>query len=420
MVSAALRATLGGMRELLFPPGTSRHDLVLDAVLAVALGLLTVPPYGLGGFADAPDTIGFAAAILMIASLFWRRLSPLLALAGVTLAGIIQLLVSSTPMVTLVAVPVVVYSVARWVPGQVARIALVIGALWSIVGPVRWLVEDPGYLSLRELIWLGLAVLVCLGMVITPYAVGRRELEVSRIHQERVEVAEERYRQTAVEREHQTRLAESLARNQIARELHDIVAHSLSVMIVQAEGGRAAAAKRPEAAAEALATIAETGRESLAEMRRILGVLRADPQDSGEGEYQPSPRLTEIPEMVARASDRIKLEIQGKPPRVSAALELTVFRVVQEALTNFLKHAGPQAEATVAISYSDAEIAVEVVDNGVASEHQPPISPGHGLRGMQERVLAMGGRVLTQPRPSGGFQVMVTLPVITPTHEGSR
>jgi DNA-binding NarL/FixJ family response regulator len=125
----------------------------------------------------------------------------------------------------------------------------------------------------------------------------------------------------------------------IARELHDIVAHSLSVMIVQAEGGRAAATRKPEVAAEALDTIAETGREALHEMRRIVGVLRAGPNEE-PASYAPAPTLEEIPDMVARTSDRITLVVQGNPQPVSQALALTAYRVTQEALTNFLKHAG--------------------------------------------------------------------------------
>ena len=397
--------------DVWFPPGATRHDWVLDAALAAGLGLLTIPPYGVRGFAEAFTTGQFASAVLMIGALVFRRHSPLLALAGVSVAALMQLVLSSTPMATLVAVPVVAYSVARWIPGRQARIALAIGSIGAVLGPVRWIVEDPYYLSLRDLIWVVLAWFVCMWLVVTPYAVGRRVLESTQTHHHRVLAAEERYRTTLAERDQEARLAESRARTQIARELHDIVAHSLSVMIVQAEGGRAMATKKPEAATQALTTIAETGREALSEMRRILGVLRSEPEMLPQADFAPSPRLTDIPDLVARTSDRVRLTVQGQPPRVSPALELTVYRVVQEALTNFLKHAGPQATAAVTITYGMREINIDVIDNGVATPSAVPQNPGHGLRGMSERVAAMGGRLLTRARPTGGFQVTAVLPL---------
>jgi signal transduction histidine kinase len=415
-------------RDLLFPPGATRADWALDAALAAGLGLLTIPAYGVHGFATYPTgrflySIGpLLSAVLMIGSLVLRRHSPFLALAGVTVAGLMQLVFSNQPMATLVAVPVVAYSVARWIPGQPARIVVVIGAVGSVLGPMRWILDDLSSPSLAQLIMLALAWFVCLGLVITPYAVGRRVRESSEAHQDRVAAAEERYRTMLLERDQETRLAESRARTQIARELHDIVAHSLSVMIVQAEGGKALAAKKPEAATQALTTIAETGREALSEMRRILGVLREGPEPGRpepgrQADFAPAPRLTDIPELVARTSDRVQLAIHGQPPRVSAALELTVYRVVQEALTNFLKHAGPQATAMVTITYGMREIAIDVLDNGVASPSVVPQNPGHGLRGMHERVTSMGGRLLTRARPSGGFQVTAVLPIRTPDVE---
>ncbi len=388
-------------RDLLFPPGARRQDWALDAALAVGLGLLTVSPYGVRGFAPTPSAgqwMPLVSAVLMIGSLVLRRHSPLLALAGVTLAGLLQLIFTKDPMATLVAVPVVSYSVARWVPGQAARIVRVIGSISSVLGPIRWILDDFGNPSLRQLIWLARAWFVCMGLVVTPYAIGRRVRESGEAHQDRVAVAEERYRTMLLEREQDSRLAESRARTQIARELHDIVAHSLSVMIVQAEGGKALAAKKPEAATQALTTIAETGREALSEVRRILGVLRDAPEPGVTAEFTPTPRFTDIPDLVARTSDRARLAVHGQPPRVPQALELTVYRVVQEALTNFLKHAGPQATALVTITYGMREIAIDVLDNGVATPSAVPQSPGHGLRGMHERVTAMGGRLLTRAR----------------------
>ena len=402
------------LREVLFPPGATRHDWILDATMAGAIALLTLPPYVMRGLNEQVNVPQVVAAVLMVAPVVLRRHSPILMLAGVTVAGILQLIVASAPMATLAVVPMVSYSMARWIPGREARWVVAIGGIASILGPVRWIIDDPTYISLKTLLALVLAWSVCIGLVITPYAIGRRVREAVAADQDRVEVAEERYQRLLDEREQAARLAESKARSQIARELHDIVAHSLSVMIVQAEGGKAAAAKRPEAAGEALTTIAETGREALSEMRRIVGVLRDEP-NQGQVDFAPAPTLDDLAELVERASDRASLEVRGQPPKVSAALALTVYRVVQEALTNFLKHAGPEATAQVTVTYGMRDITLDILDNGagVSADDGQGGSSGHGLRGMNERVASMGGRLLTRSRPSGGFQVTAVLPLRT-------
>jgi signal transduction histidine kinase len=175
-------------------------------------------------------------------------------------------------------------------------------------------------------------------------------------------------------------------------------------------GGRAMAAKKPEAALEALTTIAETGREALSEMRRIVGVLRDDPADA-KVDFAPAPMLDDIAELVTRTSDRVSLDVRGQPPKVPAAMALTAYRVVQEALTNFLKHAGPEATAQVTITYGMRDITIDVLDNGPGAEKETPATPGHGLKGMNERVASMGGQLLTRSRPNGGFQVTAVLPL---------
>ena len=270
------------------------------------------------------------------------------------------------------------------------------------MGPLRW---SP-LISLDVFV---LFVAASLAAVVTPYAVGRRwrELEEARLIQ--VQAAEERYRRLLAERQRETELAEASARAVIARELHDIVAHSLSVIIVQAEGGRALATKNPAAAAEALNTIAETGREALGEMRRIVGVLRSP---GSNADYAPAPSLDDIPELVARTSDRVTFTTVGSPTQVSPALELTIYRVVQEALTNFLKYAGPDASASVRITHEPTQVTVDVIDDGQGVTHEPSEFGGQGLRGMYERVSSMGGRLRVGPRPDApGFRVTATLPV---------
>ncbi len=398
-------------RELLFPPGATRHDWVLDGMLALAMFLVTVLPYAsYSAWNTTPRMLLMVTLSLMVLPLVLRRHSPLLMLAGCTFAGIVQVIVVNTFTATLVVLPIVAYSVARWVPGVAARSVVAIGGFASIIGPLRWATATQGFtISARGIVLFVLASFVCLGLIVTPYAIGRRVRESSVAHADRIAAAEERYQLLLAEREQQARLAESRARATIAREQHDIVAHSLSVMIVQAEGGRAVAAKRPEAAVNALDTIADTGREALSEMRRIVGVLRSEPERRG-ADWEPAPSLADIGELVHRASDRATLVVHGQPPRVSPALELTIYRVVQEALTNFLKHAGPTATAVVTLAYHPTEIRVEILDNGPGPT-QVTTTPGHGLRGMAERVTSMDGRLEAHPLALGGFVVRAVLPV---------
>lgn len=392
--------------DVLFPPGATHRDWAADGILAVSLTLLSILPsyvFPAQGADYLAVVTFFSAAMTM--PLVLRRHSPLLMLALVTVGGVWQVQVFADPTLSLISVPIVAYSVARWVPGPMARSVIVVGAVGAILGPLQWFSRYNENLSFYVLFWGA-----CLGAVLTPYAIGRRAREVADARQTQVRAAEERYRLLLAEREQQARLSEASTRTMIARELHDIVAHSLSVMIVQAEGGRAAASRKPEVAAEALDTIAETGREALHEMRRIVGVLRAGPDEESVS-YAPAPTLEEIPDMVGRTSDRIRLVVEGNPQPVSQALALTVFRVTQEALTNFLKHAGPDATAVATLTYSATCITVEVVDDGTGVD-DPTDGGGNGLRGMYERISSMGGTLSAGPRNDGpGFRVRAVLPV---------
>ena len=204
---------------------------------------------------------------------------------------------------------------------------------------------------------------------------------------------------------------EALAdRQRIAREMHDVVAHGLSVMIVQADGARFAAASDPTAATTALATIASTGRASLSEMRRLLSVLRDDTTPVPEG---PQPGLADIGGLVQTIVDTgrdVRLVVLGDLPEPGStdAVGVTAYRTVQEALTNVIKHAGPAARAWVTLTVDPHRVVVEVVDDGPVGEALE--SSGHGLRGMAERVDMVGGQLVTGPDPRGGFRVLATLP----------
>jgi len=213
--------------------------------------------------------------------------------------------------------------------------------------------------------------------------------------------------------EMEAKQAAGAERARIARELHDVVAHSMSVMVVQAGAARRVIGSDPERAEEAIQAIEATGRESLNEMRRILGVLR---DDEDEAELAPTPSLDDFSKLVQQCEEAglpVDLVVEGEARRLPASLELSAYRIVQESLTNSLKHAGP-ARATVRLRYQEAALDVEVADNGRgAAAHLTADGKGQGLVGMRERVEAFGGSLRTGPRPGGGFEVRAHLPVGT-------
>jgi signal transduction histidine kinase len=202
-------------------------------------------------------------------------------------------------------------------------------------------------------------------------------------------------------------------RRRIAREMHDVVAHSMSVIAVQAAAGREIVHANPDKAAEVFARIESVGRESLAELRRMLDVIR----DTGDGDASltPQPGIADIAHAVAQSSDggvATQLVVEGRQRPLAPGVELTAYRIVQEALTNVRKHAGRTATATVRISYGAHELVVTVTDDGRgAATALSGIGAGQGLIGMRERVEIYGGEFSSGPRPAGGYAVRAVLPI---------
>ena len=214
------------------------------------------------------------------------------------------------------------------------------------------------------------------------------------------------------ERDQQGALAAAAERARIAREMHDIVAHHLTVMITLSDAAIAASAASPERATEVMRSVSATGRRALADTRRLLGVLHQRPgQDAGEA-LAPVPDLTQLDiliEQVRSAGLDTTLEIHGEAPDLPAGVQLTVYRLVQEALTNTLKHGGSGARASVRLRFLPGELRVDVDDDGAGVTAPAPASIGSGLVGMQERVHAYGGDVQTGPRQAGGWRVSARL-----------
>lgn len=231
-----------------------------------------------------------------------------------------------------------------------------------------------------------------------------------------------RRQRAATERSEAARLAVLEERARIAREMHDIVAHSLAVIVRQAEGGAFVAGQDPRAAGQVLQTIAGVGRSALADMRGLLGVLR-DPASGSDGEpggsseaepvAAPQPRLTDLPRLVAGVRDSgvdAELTESGAPFAIGAAAELAVYRLAQEGLTNAVKHAGPRAHVAVALRWQPQELTVEVADDGGGSMPAPAVpGAGAGLQGLRDRIAAVGGTFSATPRELG-FAVRARFP----------
>jgi signal transduction histidine kinase len=249
--------------------------------------------------------------------------------------------------------------------------------------------------------YYSVGLLVVLAFVVGSGVRGRRAL---------FQALEQRAADLERERDQRAALAAAAERARIIRELHDVVAHGLSVMVVQAQGAAAALARHPERTADALTHVVGTGRASLAEMRRLLGVVRKEP---GEGAVLvPQPGIGTLPALVddvRAAGTEVALRVEGQPEALPPSVDLCAYRIVQEALTNVLKHAGPDARASVRLAFAPDRLDIEVADDGCGTVST--VEHGNGLRGIAERVALFGGRLQVHPVDGGGFRVHAELPL---------
>jgi signal transduction histidine kinase len=246
------------------------------------------------------------------------------------------------------------------------------------------------------------AVLIVAGSWLLGHYVRTRRLLVAELEQRAADLERQR--------EEQAGRAVAEERLRIARELHDVLAHTMSTVAVQAGTGRLVSADHPDAALAALAAVETTARSAMDEMRQILTVLRAD--DSPGAAVTPTPGLDDLPALVTQVGETgidVDVHVSGEPRPVPTGVGLAVYRIIQEALTNVIKHAGP-AHASVLLRYTEDDMLVEVRDDGHAST--PDVAAGgHGLIGMRERAAVHGGELTAGPDPDGGFMVRARLPV---------
>ncbi|MFI9029060.1 sensor histidine kinase [Streptomyces sp. NPDC053560] len=359
-------------------------------------------------------SLQYAVAVVVVLSLCTvvalRRRAPVKMLLLATAAGLAQMVFDVEPNPADFAMLVIIYTVAcgnvRWA----SRYALIGGVLAPFLSRLRWHQPDP-----YSTLWQDVIVTVFLAVPFVLAWVMGDSLRTRRAYWAQLE---ERAARLEKERETQSRIAVAAERARIARELHDVVAHNVSVMVVQADGAAYVLKSAPDQARQALETISGTGRQALAEMRRLLGVLRTGEGAEG-GEYVPQPgveQLADLVEQVRGAGLSVEFTVHGEERPLPSGVELTAYRIVQEALTNTRKHGGPGVGATVSIVYGEQNLELLVEDDGRGAQHElyedgGADGLGHGLIGMRERVGMVGGSLDAGPRPGGGFRISAVLPL---------
>jgi signal transduction histidine kinase len=379
--------------------GWRASALLFDAGLAVVLLLLEMITLSVGPHRlHATDWLYNAAGLVpVVIRRRWTWIAILLASIHAALPFIGIPLRSAT-----VAVLVATYTAAVRLPIRQA-----VAALWLLWAPAIVLsaaVGPPyrGNSALSTVYYIAFSALSALVSFLIGRTVATRRAYVAAL--------EDRARTAETSQQTLTDQAVAEERRRIARELHDVVAHHVSVMGVLATGSRRMLARDPAAADEALATIEQTGRTALREMRRLLTVLRADAEPAGELAPQPGLAGVEgLVEQMCEAGLPASLKVEGVPGPLDPGVALTVYRIVQEALTNALKHAGAAA-VEVRLLFAPHELIVEICDTGRGPQLGSG-AVGHGLLGMRERVMLYGGTLRTGPRPGGGYRVYAKIPV---------
>ena len=398
---AADRRTLTRMTGILtarsLPAKSKAFDLLLAGVLTLFFGLISLTQEHFGGI------LGLA----MLVPLIWRRSHPELVFFGVSAVAVFQWLLGVSLQGGNVGLLVALYAISVYGAVRWSRIALVVGGMGVLMATARYNTSNDWKQQFTMMVSLG-------ALVFGIWAFGERR----RTRGLYVQQLEERAAQLERDRDREAKLAVSNERTRIAREIHDVVAHGLSIMIVQADGGLYAADASPEQAKKALATIGDTGRASLTEMRKMLGLLKQDAQpELDPNQPRPQPGVSSLPELIDNVRQTglaVDYQVTGIPRDLPALLGLTAYRIVQEGLTNTLKHAGPGAQTSVLLDFGREMLTVVVTDNGRGAGLVPGSDPGHGLIGMRQRASISGGTVNAGPKVGGGYEVIAKLPYNLP------
>jgi signal transduction histidine kinase len=383
----------------------SRHPKLVDGVLAFVLALL-----GAGSAVWHPRHWAAAPLILLLViPVVLRRKYPTVAFAVAAAAGGLQILTSVGPIGSDFAIVILLYTVAAYRPRRISVPALGICLIGSAVAVATWTpkIGTVGQIFVGSVMFGGTALIA--------WVLG----DSMRYRRGYLIALEDRAARLEAERDAQAQIAAAAERARIARELHDVIAHNVSVMVVQADGASYALQYEPERARQAMAAISRTGRQALIEMRRLLGVLRDEDE---RAELAPQPGLDQLRELIDQARGAgmsVSLVLQGTARPLDKGTELAAYRVVQESLTNTRKHGGLAVAAAVTLSYTGNGLLVQVTDDGrgaAAAEAGSEVGTvaGHGLIGMRERIAMYGGTVQAGPLPGGGYQVSAVLPLTGP------
>ncbi|MFF7097629.1 sensor histidine kinase [Streptomyces rubradiris] len=392
-----------------------RHPTWVDTFWAVVL-------FGMSGLSEVswdgsphhhgslPAGLAVSAVLCVVVALRRRFPEPMLLVALAT--GLAQLVLDVETTVADFAMLVITYTVAAVGARWASRLALTVSLCAATAAQIRWPQEQASF---------GGQIAIAVFQTV-PFALAWVLGDSMRTRRAYFAQLEERAARLEKEREAQAKVAVAAERARIARELHDVVAHNVSVMVVQADGANYVMDTAPDQAKKALETISSTGRQALAEMRRLLGVLRTG-EHQETGEYVPQPDVEQIDDLIEQCRSSglpVDFKVEGTPRPLPSGVELTAYRIVQEALTNTRKHGGPGAGASVRLVYFDDGLGLLVEDDGKGAPHElyeegGADGRGHGLIGMRERVGMVGGTLDAGPRPGGGFRISALLP-LKPAH----
>jgi signal transduction histidine kinase len=377
----------------------------VDGVLAALLAFGgMVAAVALGRYLLIVVTLGLTVPVI------FRRSHPTGAFITAVCAGAAQVIVNARIVPADLAIVVLLYTLAAYTTRRASAIGLLACLLGSAGAILRW---QPHALSPTN--WLLAGSILLGGPTLIAWVLG----DSMRYRRAYYANLEERAARLERDRDAQAQIAAAAERARIARELHDVVAHNVSVMVVQADGAAYALGTNPGRAREALTAISATGRQALTEMRVLLGVLRRN-DDGEQAVLAPLPGLGQLDELLDQtraAGLPVSCTVDGAPRPLPGGAALAAYRIVQESLTNTRKHAGPGASARVGLRYTADALELTITDDGLGAA-APCDGAGHGLTGMTERAAMYGGSVQAGPRPDGGFGVTAWLPV-TSVHAGA-